>query len=106
MSGYGHHTHRVRAATFPFLRKVSPNPDLSITPDRRVLLGDHDAGQWWIAKDDGNLALKKVSVPDHTAFVRDFGGTLYAWGQFDHREAVLKTSTDAGKSWKTFDVDP
>lgn len=102
--GYGRRVHRVTAATFPFLDRVSVDPDLSVTTDGRVLLGDRDADQWWIATDQSNVEFERLDTPKHVAFVKDLGGTLFAWGNYEHRDATLQTSTDDGATWTTYDV--
>ncbi len=106
VSDYGHLTSRVTAETFPFLDRLSVDPDLSVTSDGRVLLGDRDAGEWWIADSPTELAFTRLDVPADVAYVRDLDGTLHAWGEWDHREAILQTSTDGGATWTPFDVLP
>lgn len=106
VSGYGHQTHRVTATTFPFLGRLSVDPDLSVMTDGRVLLGDRDAGQWWVATDASNLEFERLNTQKNIAFVEDLGGTLFAWGQWDHREVPLQTSTDIGRTWSRFNVSP
>ena len=112
VSGYGRSTHRITAASLPFLKNVvdggeyAVSWDLSVTTDGRVLLGDPDAGEWWVAKDPSNTAFERLPLPRHTAYVRDLGGTLYAWGDFDDRDATLQSSTDDGGTWSTYDVTP
>lgn len=103
---YGHLTQRVTAEAFPFLDRLSVDPDLSVTSDGRVLLGDRDAGEWWVAESASELEFTRLDVPSGIAYVRDLAGTLHAWGQWDHREAVLQTSTDGGTTWMPFDVSP
>ncbi len=104
LTGDDRDRHRVTADAFPFLGEVDARPDLTVTSDGRVLLGDSDLGEWWVARDPGNTAFVRLDVPGDTAFVRDLGGTLFAWGEFDHRDAVLQTSGDDGATWRTFDV--
>lgn len=106
VSGYGRSTHRVTATTFPFLRKVSVDPDLSVMTDGRLLLGDREAGEWWVAEARSNETFERLTVPKHVAYVRDLGGTLFAWGEWDHRSATLQTSTNDGATWSTVDATP
>lgn len=72
----------------------------------RVLLGERDVGQWWVATDGSNLEFKRLTTLKSIAFVKDLGGTLFAWGEWAHREAALQTSTDDGRTWTRFDVSP
>ena len=77
-------------------------PEVSVTRDGRVIVGDADDLRWWIADDADDRSFTKLKTPAKLSHVRELGGRLFGWGRWDNPDSGVWTSRDSGRTWKRF----